>query len=166
MASVVTDLLDTLDAEFSNEDVVCTLLVFDLQEWSNAGMTDARRQGMFFICVCLLAVCNSTLGGPKLNSNAWRQRHLHHEKTRISMSEKNSQRKTRELLAWPRRACVRACIDACMHVCVRAWALACLRACVLALVNAFVCACVCTCVCSTEEAYSCLSDIEVIDSLA
>ena len=86
MASVVTDLLDRLDAEFSNEDVVCTLQVFDLQEWSNAGMTDARRQGMFFICVCLLAVCNSTLGGPKLNSNGWRQRHLHHEKTRISMS--------------------------------------------------------------------------------
>ena len=47
MASVVTDLLERLDAELSNDDVVCTLQVFDLQEWSNADMTEARRQRMF-----------------------------------------------------------------------------------------------------------------------
>ena len=47
MASVVTDLLERLDAELSNDDVVCTLQVFDLQEWSNADMTEFRRQRMF-----------------------------------------------------------------------------------------------------------------------
>ena len=48
MASVVTDLLERLDAELSNDDVVCTLQVFDLQEWSNADMTEFRRQRMFY----------------------------------------------------------------------------------------------------------------------
>ena len=46
MAQVVTDLLARLNAELSNDDVVCTLQVFDLQQWSNADMTVVRRNRM------------------------------------------------------------------------------------------------------------------------
>ena len=43
MATVVSDLLQRLDAELSDNDMVCKFQVFDLLDWSDSGLSQARK---------------------------------------------------------------------------------------------------------------------------